>query len=182
VHTDTSDSFSVVSILSRTLCTGTSFDTYFLNNVILYWTKCTKRAKQSHYEFQSNRGLCLLVRYLTRRDLTPRIRILFEKLTVTQLVKKFPAFYDIRRFITVVTKARYWSLSCTRSIHCTYSLTFGFLCPPVCAKVCCAVFPPPPSRFSTKILHAFLPCVLHAPPISLIDLIITICYKPVQLK
>jgi hypothetical protein len=32
-----------------------------------------------------------------------------EKLTVTQLVKKFPAFYGTRRFITVFTTARYWS-------------------------------------------------------------------------
>jgi hypothetical protein len=33
------------------------------------------------------------------------------KLIVTQLVKKFPAFYVTRRFITVFTTARHWSLS-----------------------------------------------------------------------
>jgi len=30
---------------------------------------------------------------------------------VTQLVKKFPALYGTRRFITVFTRARHWSLS-----------------------------------------------------------------------
>jgi hypothetical protein len=32
-----------------------------------------------------------------------------EKLIVTQLVKKFPAFYGTRRFITVFTRAHHWS-------------------------------------------------------------------------
>jgi hypothetical protein len=35
--------------------------------------------------------------------LTPRSRVLVQKLTVTQLVKKFPAFYGTWRFITVFT-------------------------------------------------------------------------------
>jgi hypothetical protein len=34
-----------------------------------------------------------------------------EKLTVTQLLKKFTAFYGTRRFITVFTRSRHWSLS-----------------------------------------------------------------------
>jgi hypothetical protein len=34
---------------------------------------------------------------------TPWSRVLLEKLTVTQLVKKFPAFYGTRKFITVFT-------------------------------------------------------------------------------
>jgi len=40
-----------------------------------------------------------------------RSRVLLEKLTVTQLVRKFPAFYAVRRFITMFTRARHWSLS-----------------------------------------------------------------------
>jgi hypothetical protein len=44
--------------------------------------------------------------------LTPWCRILFEKLFVTQLVKKISCFlYGTRRFITVFTKARHWTLS-----------------------------------------------------------------------
>jgi len=48
---------------------------------------------------------------------TPRRRVLLEKLTSSQLVKKFPAFYGIRSFITAVTSARQLSLSWARSIQ-----------------------------------------------------------------
>jgi hypothetical protein len=43
--------------------------------------------------------------------LTPCSRVLLEKLTGFQLVKKSPAFYGTRRFITVFTTARHLSLS-----------------------------------------------------------------------
>jgi hypothetical protein len=43
--------------------------------------------------------------------LTPWCRTLFEKLIVTQLVKKTCFLYGTRRFITVFTKARHWTLS-----------------------------------------------------------------------
>jgi hypothetical protein len=35
----------------------------------------------------------------------------FEKLIVTQLVKKFPAFYGTRKIVTVFTRAPHFSLS-----------------------------------------------------------------------
>ena len=37
--------------------------------------------------------------------------VLLEKLTGFQLVKKFPAFYGTRRFITAFTSTRHLSLS-----------------------------------------------------------------------
>ena len=43
--------------------------------------------------------------------LTPWSRVLLEKLTGFQLVKKFPAFYGTRRFITAFTSVRHLSLS-----------------------------------------------------------------------
>jgi len=43
--------------------------------------------------------------------LTPWGRVLLEKLTGLQLVKKFPAFYENRGFITAVTSTRHLSLS-----------------------------------------------------------------------
>jgi len=49
--------------------------------------------------------------------LTPRSRVLSEKLTGLQLVKKFPAFYGTRRFITAFTSARHLSLTWARSIQ-----------------------------------------------------------------
>jgi len=36
--------------------------------------------------------------------------VLFEKSLVIQLVKKFPTIYGMRRFITIFTRACYWSL------------------------------------------------------------------------
>ena len=51
--------------------------------------------------------------------LTPWCRVLLEKLTGLQLVKKFPAFYGTRRFITAFTSLRHPSLSCARPIQST---------------------------------------------------------------
>jgi hypothetical protein len=48
--------------------------------------------------------------YLLTHSLIPWCKILFEKLIVTQLVKNIVS-YGTRRFITVFTKARYWTLS-----------------------------------------------------------------------
>ena len=41
----------------------------------------------------------------------PLSRVLLEKLTVSQMVKKFPAFYRTRKFITAFTSARHLPLS-----------------------------------------------------------------------
>jgi hypothetical protein len=45
--------------------------------------------------------------YLLTYLLTPRNRVLIEKLTDSHLVKKFPAFYGTRRFITAFTGAHF---------------------------------------------------------------------------
>ena len=52
--------------------------------------------------------------------LTPWCRVLLEKLTGLQLVKKFPAFYGNRRFITALTSVRHLSLSWASPIQSTY--------------------------------------------------------------
>ena len=52
-----------------------------------------------------------LLTYLLTHLITPHSRVLLEKLTGSQLVKKFPAFYGTRRFITAFTSARHLSLS-----------------------------------------------------------------------
>jgi hypothetical protein len=50
--------------------------------------------------------------HMGRTDLlTPWSRVLLEKLTVYQLVKKFPTFYGTRKFITAFTSAHQLSLS-----------------------------------------------------------------------
>ena len=60
-----------------------------------------------------------LFTYLPTCLLTPWSRVLLEKLTGFQLVKKFPAFYGTRRFITAFTSARHLSLSSASSIQST---------------------------------------------------------------
>jgi len=55
--------------------------------------------------------LTYLLTYLLNYSLTPWSRVLLEKLTGFQLVKKFPAFYGTRLFITAFTNARHLSLS-----------------------------------------------------------------------
>jgi hypothetical protein len=51
--------------------------------------------------------------------LTPWSRVLPEKLKGPELLKKFPAFYGTRRFITAFTRARHLSLSWARLIQST---------------------------------------------------------------
>jgi len=48
---------------------------------------------------------------------TPWSRVLLETLTGFQLVKKFPAFYGTRMFITAFTSDRYFSISGASSIQ-----------------------------------------------------------------
>ena len=58
--------------------------------------------------------------YLLTYLLTPWCRVLLEKLTGLQLVKKFPAFYGTRRFITALTSVRHLSLSWASPIQSIY--------------------------------------------------------------
>jgi hypothetical protein len=75
---------------------------------------------------------CLLTylnTYLLTHSLTPWSRVLLEKLTGVQLVKKFPAFYETRRFITAFTSARHLSLSRASSDpYVTSCLRLIFIC------------------------------------------------------
>ena len=52
--------------------------------------------------------------------LTPLCRVLLEKLTGLQLVRKFPAFHGNRRFITAPTSVRQLSLSWASPIQSIY--------------------------------------------------------------
>jgi len=58
---------------------------------------------------------------------TPWSRVFLWKLTVRQLVKKFPTFYRTHRFITVYTSTHHLALSWAWSIHSTSPPPFYFL-------------------------------------------------------
>ena len=59
--------------------------------------------------------------YLLTYLLTPLCRVVLEKPTGLQLVKKFPAFYGTRRFITALTSVRHLSLSWASPIQSPYT-------------------------------------------------------------
>jgi len=74
--------------------------------------------------------------HITLNNLNVKLKItnsmkpdVFEKLTVTQLLKKFSAFYGTWRFITVLTRARHWSLCWARWIQSTpsHSISLRFI-------------------------------------------------------
>jgi len=52
--------------------------------------------------------------------LTPWCRVLLERLTGLQLVKKFPTFHGTRRFITALTSVRHLFLSWASPIQSIY--------------------------------------------------------------
>ena len=58
--------------------------------------------------------------YLLTYLLTPWCRVLLEKLTGLQLVKKFPAFHGTWRFITALTSIHHLSLSWANPIQSIY--------------------------------------------------------------
>jgi hypothetical protein len=94
--------------------------------------------------------------------LTSLSRVLLEKLTGLQLVKKLPTFYGTRRFITAFTSAR--------QLNPVHTLTSPFLkicnSPPMYAWVSPVVYFPQvfPSKLCTLLSPP--PYALHAPPIS----------------
>jgi hypothetical protein len=76
---------------------------------------------------KSYMGIIYWIKYLITYILTPRGRVLLEKITGSQLVKKFPAFYGTRRFITTFTSARHLSLSWSSSHRGMPSLILNFV-------------------------------------------------------
>ena len=74
----------------------------------------------SRYTYYAVPDCETLVYYLLTYLLTSWCRVILEKLTGLQLVKKFPAFYGIRRFITALTSVRHLSLSWASPIQSTY--------------------------------------------------------------
>ena len=66
----------------------------------------------------------ILVNMTGLNEVNPRSRVLLKKLTVHELVEKFPAFYGTRRFITVFTTARHLPLSRARLLHSRPPIVF----------------------------------------------------------
>ena len=114
------------------------------------------------------------VTYLLTYLLTPWCRVLLQKLTGLQLVKKFPAFHGTRRFITSLASVRQLSLSWASPIQSIYPHPTSWRSILILPTHLRLGLPSglPPSGFPTKTLytpspHPYSP---HAQPISLIFL------------
>ena len=102
--------------------------------------------------------------YLLTCLLTPWRRVLLEKLTGLQLVKKFPAFYGTRRFITALTSALHLSLSWASSIQSTHPHPTSRRSILILSSHLRLGLPSGllPSGFPTKILYTPLPSLIRA--------------------
>jgi hypothetical protein len=73
------------------------------------WTSLEMRPVGRGERSATNRLTCFTVQ-CEKYELTQWSRGLPEKLTGSELIKKFPAFYGTRRFITAFTRARHLSV------------------------------------------------------------------------
>jgi len=107
--------------------------------------------------------LCNTYTYL----LTPWCRVLLEKLTGLQLVKKFPAFHGTRRFITKLTSDSKLSLSWASPIQSIYPHPTSWRYILILSTHLCLDLPSglPPSGFPSKTLytHPLLTHTCHIP-------------------
>ena len=108
--------------------------------------------------------------------LTPWCRVLLEKLTGLQLVKKFPAFHGTRRFITALTSVRQLSPSWASPIQSTYPHPTSWWSILILSTHLRLGLPSSllPSGFPTKTLytpshHSYAP---HAQPISFFSILV----------
>ena len=125
--------------------------------------------------------LTYLLTYLLAYLLTPWCRVLLEKLTGLQLVKKFPAFHGTRRFITAIRSFRHLSLSWASPIQSIYPHPISWRSILILSTQLCLGLPSGllPSGFPTKTLytpspHTYAP---HAQPISFFSILTYLLYR-----
>ena len=113
--------------------------------------------------------------YILTYLLTPWCRVLLEKLTGLQLVKKFTAFHGTRRFITALTSVRHPSLSWASTIQSTYPHPTSWRSMLILSTHLRLGLPSGlfPSGFPTKTLYAPSPhpYAPHAQPISFFSIL-----------
>ena len=100
----------------------------------------------------------------TNHQPTPYSRVLPDKLTGPQLVKKFPSFYGTRKFITAFTSTDHLFLSSARAIHSmlthppSWKIHFNIILP-LRLSLSNGLFP---LGLPTKTLHSPLPSPIRS--------------------
>ena len=100
--------------------------------------------------------ISIYITYLLTYLLTySTVRVLLEKLTGLQLVKKFPTFHGTRGFITALTSVRHLSLSWASPIQSIYPHPTSWRSILILYTHLCLGLPSSllPSGFPTKTLH-----------------------------
>ena len=117
----------------------------------------------------------VLLTYSLTYLLTPWRRVLLEKLTGLQLVKKFPTYHETRKFITALTSVRHMSLSWASPIqsiypHPTSWRSILILSTHLRLGLPSSSFPPvsPATPYTPPSPHPYAP---HAQPISFFSIL-----------
>ena len=121
-------------------------------------------SEDSRWPHRHSNCLCTLTfRHLTYL-LTPCCRVLLEKLTGLQIVKKFPAFHRTRGFITAFTSVRHLSLSWASPIQSIYPHSTSCRSILIFSTHLCLCLPSGllPSGFPTKTLYTPLSSPIRA--------------------
>ena len=136
--------------------------------------------------YRGNGGIGPLILSLCTYLLTPWCRVLIEKLTGLQLVKKFPAFHGTRKFITALTSVRHLSLSWVSPMQSIYPHPTSWRFVLILSTHLRLGLPSGlfPSGFPTKTLNTTLPSPIRATcpaHLILLDFITrTIMVKPLH--
>ena len=150
------------------MCVQSNSIFFFLSDFLLTsdgWFSTLPYPMLMRYTRQPTDDFRLLIRWR---------RVLLEKLTNSQLVKKFPAYYRTLRFITALTKARHLTLSSARSCRTERSVEVRGTCIPFVIRPVFTVrswwhFAQPPSWRTTLCrlyvtacsIYSQLPCILE---------------------
>jgi len=103
--------FWSVQIIIRRYLPVNNWHCLGLHNFLLYIGHCHSKIKHVYI---------ICIKETITYFLTPRCRVLLEKLTGLQLITKCPAFHGTRRFITALTSVRHLPLSWASPIQSIY--------------------------------------------------------------